>query len=413
MSIALLIVFGGLMVFNGIKSIMIKRFFAHYEAPAVTVSSVIAKEKDWEPSISAVGSFVAVNGVEVGSQTSGNVVAIHFNSGQYVKKGTPLIDLDDAVDQAMLKFNQSELTLQEINYRRQTDLLKRGATPTSSVDESQAKLMQAQAQVEQTEATIRQKHITAPFSGQLGIRQVNLGEYISPGQRNIVSLQSLDPLFLEFYLPEQLLKRLHLKQRIVFSVEQNPGLLFEGRITAINSRIDTDTHNILVQATVPNCPALALNNPQHSSLVTTKKQSFSNKWLVQCDTALNEKNQVSQFSFIPGMFAAIKIEQPVIPHTIVLPTTAISYSLYGDSVFVINKDPQGKKDKEGHDILTVNRAFVRIGFQEENYTTITSGIKAGQEVVSAGELKLQDGTRVIINNAVPLKDTIDTNTLEP
>ena len=398
MTIALLIVFGGIISFNLIKSYMMKRFFSNYVPPAVTVSSVKTVQRNWEPRIRAVGNFVAINGVDVNSQASGSVVAIHFDSGQYVEANKLLIDIDDSVDQATLKAKQSELTLQEINYKRQTDLFKRGATPGSGVDEARAKLLQAQADVEKTDALIHQKHIVAPFAGQLGIRQVNLGQYITPGQTAIAALQSMDPLYLEFYLPEQLFKHLHINQAITFAIEQNPNLLFEGKITAINSRVDTNTHTIQVQATLPNCPASGINDPLHSHLIKVKKRAFDEKMLISCNSELNEKNKTVEFNFIPGMFAAIEIEQPALPNVIVLPTTAISYSLYGNSVYIIEKDKNNKK------ILVVKRVFVSTGDQQGNYTIINKGVKADQLVVGSGELKLQDGTRVVINNQVQLNE---------
>lgn len=384
MVIALLVVFGGIIAFNLIKSIMIKRYFDHYEAPAVTVSSVTAKKQLWKPHITAVGNFVSINGVNVNSQAAGTVVAIHFNSGQYIEKDQPLIDIDDSVEAATLKFNQADLFLQDINYKRQVDLSKRGATSLSSVDESKAKLLEAQAQVEKTQALIRQKHITAPFSGRVGIRQIDLGQYITPAQTSIVALQSMDPLFLEFYLPEQLLNRLKLNQNITFSVEQNPGVLFEGKITAINSKIDTNTHTIQVQATLPNCPSDINKNTKKGSVIT-------------CDSALNKKNHIEKFNFMPGMFASIEVEQPPIPDVVVLPSTAISYTLYGNSVFIIEND---------HDVLRVKRVFVSVGAQQGNDIVIKKGIKAGQLVVASGELKLQDGTQVVINNDVLLNEAV-------
>lgn len=405
MAIALLVVFGGVIAFNLLKGYMMKRFFASYSPPAVTVSSVTAVQRNWEPRMNAVGNFIAINGVDINSQVSGNVVGIHFDSGQYIEAKKPLIDIDDSVEQATLKSNQSELALQEINYKRQTDLFKRAATSSSSVDEARAKLLQAQAEVEKTEALIRQKHITAPFSGQVGIRQVDLGQYITPGQTAIAALQSMDPLYLHFYLPEQLINHLHINQAVTFSIEQNPNLLFEGKVTAINSKVDSSTHNIQIQATLPNCPASAMKNPTRSSLVKTTKRPGTNKTLVSCNSELNAKNNVVQFNFIPGMFADIEVEQPVIPHVVVLPTTAISYSLYGNSVYVI------ETDKTNKDVLIVKRVFVKTGDQQGNYTVIKRGVSAGQQVVSSGELKLQDGTRVVINNDVKLADTEDLNQL--
>lgn len=369
MIIALTVVFGGIILFNLIKGFMIKRYFAHMELPAVTVSSVIAQNQVWEPHIPSVGNFKATNGVDVSSQVAGKVVAIHFESGQFIKKDQPLIDINDDVEQASLKYNQAALTLHQMNYNRQVDLAKRGATSTSLVDEARAKLDQAQADVEKTQALIDQKHIKAPFSGQLGIRKVSLGQYITPGDTAIVTLQTMDPLFLEFYLPEQQATRISINQPIVFSVEQNPGQLFHGKITAINSKINSDTHTIQVQATVPNA----------------KKQ--------------NAQNHTEQFIFVPGMFASIEVKQPAQSDAIVLPISAISWSLYGNSVFVIEKHA---------DILQVKRVFISTGEQQGNQVVVKQGIKAGQMVVATGELKLQDGTRVTINNDIvlePIKNT--------
>lgn len=411
MGIALLVVFGGIIAFNLIKAIMIKQFFASYAPPAVTVSSAVAQSVDWHPTISAVGNFVAINGVDVNSEASGNVVKIDFDSGQFVEKDAPLITVDDSIDQALLKFNQAELALKELSYQRQTDLFKRGATPSSNVDEAKANLQQAQAKVEQIQAQIKQKHISAPFAGRLGIRQVNLGQYISPGQTSIVSLQSLDPLFLEFYLPEQLYKRIHLNDKLTFAVEEFPNALFQATITAVNSKIDLNTHNVLVQATLPNCPAEAVKDPTKSPLLKTTKQLRGNKLIITCNSELNRKNQVSSYVFIPGMFTSIEIEQPAEPDTIIVPSTAVSYSLYGNAVYIIEKDKEGKKNQDGSDQLTVNRVFVSTGEQQGNYTVIKKGVKKGQLVVSTGDLKLQNGTPVVINNSVTLKDVSNPDTL--
>lgn len=361
------------------------------------MTSVKAVERDWKPRIEAVGNFVAINGVEVNAQVSGTVVAIHVDSGQYLEKDSPLIDIDSRVDEATLKFNQAELSLQEVNYKRQVDLLKRNATATSSVDEARAKLLQAQATLEKTQTLLDQKHIKTPFSGQLGILQINLGQYITPGQTDIVTLQSLDPMYLDFYLPEQRLEDVHLNQAITFSVEQNPSLRFQGTITAINSKIDPNTHTLQVQATLPNCPTDELQDPLHAKSLTVKKLPYQNTLLITCNSELNTQHHVKRFNFMPGMFASIEMDEPTQQKTIVLPSTAISYTLYGNSVFVIDKDKEG--------IHTVRRVFVTTGETQGNDTVITKGIKVNDVVVSSGELKLQDGTEVIINNDVQLRDT--------
>lgn len=411
MGIALLVVFGGIIAFNVIKSILIKQFFASYEPPAVTVSSAVAKAVDWQPNISAIGNFLATNGVEVNSEASGKVIKIDFESGQYVQKDSPLITIDDSVDQAMLKFNQSELTLKELNYKRQTDLLKKGATPGSNVDEAKANLQQAQAKVEEIQAQINHKHIVAPFSGRLGIRQVNLGQFVSPGNTSIVSLQSLDPLYLEFYLPEQLYKSIQLNQTILFSVEEFPNARFEGIISAINSKIDLNTHNVLIQATLPNCPAEAVQDPKKSPLIKIRNEIRGKKLIITCNSDLNTKNQIKNFVFIPGMFSSIEIGQPMEPGTVIVPSTAVSYSLYGNAVYIIEKDKEGKKNKNGEELLTVNRVFVSTGEQQGNYTVIKKGVKAGQLVVSTGDLKLQNGTPVVINNSVQLDNDSASDTI--
>lgn len=411
MGIALLVVFGGIIAFNVIKAVMIKHFFASYKPPAVSVSSAVAQSVNWQPTISAVGNFVAMNGVEVNSEASGKIIKINFDSGQYVDKDAPLITIDDSVDQAMLTFNQAELTLKELNYKRQTDLFKRGATPSSNVDEAKANLQQAQAKVDQIKAQINHKHIVAPFAGRLGIRQVNLGQYVSPGQTSIVSLQSLDPLFLEFYLPEQLYKKIALNQTILFSVEEFPEALFEGTITAINSKIDLNTHNVLVQATLPNCPAEAMKEPEKSPLLKTRRELRGSKLIISCNSGLNTKNNIRNFVFIPGMFSAIEISQPVEQETVIVPSTAVSYSLYGNAVYIIEKNKQAKNNKKNQDVLTVKRIFVSTGEQQGNYTVIKNGIKAGDLVVSTGDLKLQNGTPVTINNSVPLNNDSNPDTL--
>lgn len=404
MLISLSVVFGGIIAFNVIKHIIVGYFFSHYVPPAVTVSSVVAKSKNWKPHISAVGNFMSINGVDVSSQSGGKVTNIHFTSGQFIEKDSPLIDIDDTVDQATLRYNQADYSLQKTNYQRQLDLLKHNATATSSVDEANAKLLQAEANIQKIQAIINQKHIIAPFSGVLGIRQINLGQYIQPGQTSIVALQSMDPIYLQFYIPEQLIGSLNINQNITFSVEQNPGLVFSGKITAINSRIDSNTHTVEIQASLPNCPSTEIQNIPNSKLIKIKKQKNSDTILVTCDSKINEENHITQFNFVPGMFAAIEVDEPPIPNVVILPSTAISYTMYGDSVFVIEKNKDGHPDKDGQDILTVKRVFITTGDSQGNYTIIKQGISPGQLVVSTGEIKLQDGTRVTINNDVKLPD---------
>lgn len=410
MLIALGIIFGGILAFNIIKGLLVNYLFSHYVPPAVSVSSVVAESRHWKPSLSAVGNFAAVNGVDVNTQLGGQVTAIHFSSGQFIAKGDPLVDLDDNVDVATLKYNEAELALQKNNYQRQLDLIKRNATATSSVDEARAKLLEAEANVQKSQALVNQKHIIAPFSGMLGIRRVDLGQYLQPGQTGIVTLQSMDPIFLHFFIPEQLIGQINLKQNIQFSIEEAPKMLFHGEITAINSKIDSNTHMVEVQATVNNCPTAVLKNPFDKELATTNKLA-DDTLLIHCLPAENANDQNSEYLFMPGTFADINIDQPAIPDVVVVPTTAISFTMYGDSVFVIEKNKDGHKDKNDHDILTVKRVFVTTGEQQGSDTVIKHGIKAGDLVVATGELKLEDGTQVTINNRVKLPHVSDIDEL--
>lgn len=386
--LALLIIFGALIAYNIIKQSLTKYFLNHYQVPAVTVAAVQIKPRDWHPYLSSIGTFVAINGVEVNTQSAGKVTKIYFNSGEYVEKNQPLIDIDDSVEQAQLKFHQANLILQQANYQRQTDLLKRNATSASVVDEARAKMLQAQANVENTQATIDLKHIKAPFSGKLGIRQIDLGQYIQPGITPIVSLQSLDPIYLNFYIPEQYIKSIKIDQKVHFSIEQNPDQQFTGKITAINSKVDEKTHNIQVQATVEN------------SIRHSERNEGSH------DIDQNNTNK-HDMNFIPGMFANIEVEQPVLHDVIAVPSTAISYTMYGDSVFIVN---QHKNDSQ-QDVYTVKRVYVTPGDTQGNYTIIKQGIQPNQMVVTSGELKLQDGTEVVIDSSHSLIDHADINLL--
>lgn len=405
-SIALGLFFTALVLFNIAKSALMAYFISHYTPPPISVSSTHAIKVDWQPYLSSVGNFVATKGVDVNAEAAGNVIQVHFESGQSVEAGAPLIDIDDSVEQADLKFIQAEWELRNLNYKRQLELLKHNATSGSSLDQAKEELDQAVAKSEKTKALIQQKHITAPFAGQLGIRQVNLGQYITPGQTTIVTLQSLDPLYIRFYVPEQRYKQIHLNQKVLVQLEEYPKIRFVSKITAINAKSDPNTHNIEVQATLPNCPAEVVKNPSAFPWIQIEKDKRDkNLFLVSCNTEANQAHHIQKLIFLPGMFTSVFVELPVLKDMIILPNTAISYSLYGNAVYLIEKDPNHP------DQLYVRREFVTIGDQEGNEVIITAGLKAGQHVVSAGELKLQNGTPVVIQNDVKLNEKINTEQL--
>lgn len=397
MLIFLIIVFGGLVAWNLIRNAMIAKAIAGYEPPPVTISSVVAKQEDWQPVISAVGNLLAINGVDVNSEQAGNVTSIEFNSGEYVEKGKVLLSIDDSIDQATLKDNQASLALAEINYKRQTNLFKKGATSSSSVDTARSTLEQSQAAVQKIQTIIAQKHIKAPFSGMLGIRQVNLGQYINVGSTSIVTLQSLDPLYLQFYTPEQNLPRINEGQKIIFSIDAFPNKMFTGKITAINSKVDPSTHNVLVQASIPNCPLNAIND-KNSALVKRKPDNYTGGEIIACDSQINTQNKVRKFTFTPGLFTNVKVILPQQKSVIVLPMSAITYSLFGDSVFQIKRE----KGADGKEVLKVYRQYVKTGEQRGTNVVVLKGLKANDEVVSSGQLKLNNGTRVKINNEIKL-----------
>lgn len=347
------IVFG----WYGIKKGIFMWFMSHYQPPAVTISTTIAVSKTWQSYLSSVGTLNAVNGVDLSADVSGIVKEIRFNSGQYVNKGDVVITLDTDIEEAALKDARAKLKLAEINFDRDKKLFDRHVASQAALDISYSRLQEAQSDVESVLARIKQKTITAPFAGRIGIRQINLGQYISPGA-NMVTLQALNPLYVNFNLPEQYLPNLFLNQAIDISVNFGSGKTVHGKITAINSKVDQSTRNILVQATIPN----------------------------------------EKYVLYPGMFALVKVWLKEQHHTIVIPQTAISYSLSGDYVFIIKNEGKSKKHPE----LRAYRQYVKVGERRGDVVSILEGLKAGDTIVSSGQLKLQNGTPVVVDNSVEL-----------
>lgn len=354
----LLVIFGGTFAWYGIRVIFTKRFVANYQEPAVAVSTTTAAKKTWHPMLKAVGTLMAVNGVDVNSEVTGQVVKIYFHSGGFVKEGAPLVQLDDAVDQQTLNNNVAQLGLDKVNYERQSELYKTKSTSKSALDDARAKMLKSIAQVKTAQVMIGKKKIKAPFDGKLGIREINLGQYVSPGQA-LVPLQSLNPLFVDFTLPEQNLRQVHDDQAVSLMTGAYVGEVFKGKVTAINSEVDVNTRSISVRATLPN-PGNRL---------------------------------------YPGLFADVTLELPQELNVITLPQTAITYSLYGDSVYVVGKG----KDKKGKPILIATQKFVTLGGRRGTVIAVKKGVKAGDIVVTSGQLKLHSGAQIIINNSIKLK----------
>ena len=322
--------------------------------PPTTVSSGVVKEEDWAPTLSAVGSISAVQGAIVSTELGGIVSEVGFQSGSEAKKGDVLLKLDSSSEEALLHTAEADLELARANLQRERDLAGRKVVSKQELDAAESTFGQKQGTVDNMRAFITKKQVRAPFDGQLGIRQVNVGQMINSGQQ-VVSLQALDPVYVDFALPQQELSKLAPGLEALVRTDAVPGREFKGKLTALNSMVDTVTRNVTLQAT--------LENPDHA--------------------------------LKPGMFVKIEIVLPEKGKTLVIPGSAVSYAPYGDSVFVIDK----KKDpKTGKETQTLRQAFVRIGEARGDFVSVTQGLKAGDEVVSTGVFKLRNGMPVTINN---------------
>ena len=322
--------------------------------PPTTVSSGVVKEEDWAPTLSAVGSISAVQGAIVSTELGGIVSEVGFQSGSEAKKGDVLLKLDSSSEEALLHTAEADLELARANLQRERDLAGRKVVSKQELDAAESTFGQKQGTVDNMRAFITKKQVRAPFDGQLGIRQVNVGQMINSGQQ-VVSLQALDPVYVDFALPQQELSKLAPGLEALVRTDAVPGREFKGKLTALNSMVDTVTRNVTLQAT--------FENPDHA--------------------------------LKPGMFVKIEIVLPEKGKTLVIPGSAVSYAPYGDSVFVIDK----KKDpKTGKETQTLRQAFVRIGEARGDFVSVTQGLKAGDEVVSTGVFKLRNSMPVTINN---------------
>jgi membrane fusion protein, multidrug efflux system len=356
----LAVVFGGLAVLQYVvKPKLIASFVAGRKPPPVTISATKAALQPWQPELSSIGTMAATRGVSVSPQVGGRVKSIHFESGQSVTAGTLLVTLDDSIELAQLKEAQAALKLSELDFQRGLELYQKNNYAKANLDKARAQRDQNEAKVESLEATIRQKRIRAPFTGRLGIRQVNLGQYLSPGTA-IVPLQALDPIFVNFWLPETDLPKLKVGLKVILTFDGYPGETFQGQITSIDAEVNQSTRNIQVQAT--------LRNPDSKLL--------------------------------PGMFANITVQYAAEVKRVTVPQTAIAYSLYGDSVFVVERAKPAKAG--GEPGMTVQRRGVTVGPRRGDKVAILSGLEAGEMVVTSGQIKLQNGARVTISDEVEL-----------
>jgi len=323
----------------------------------VYVSAVEASSQPWESRLTTVGSLTAFQGVELTSETRGQVKQVLFDSGQRVERGQPLVQLKNSVEKAALATAEASLGLARIEFKRAQDLLKRQVLAKSEFDRLAAELAKSEAVVAQLKAVLAKKEIRAPFSGTIGIRKVDVGSQLSYGTP-FATLQNLDKLYLDFFLPEQNLPLLKVGQTVLTTVSAYPGEVFKAQIVAISPKVETNTRNVQIRA--------SLDNP-------------------------GEK-------LLPGMFAGLAVLYGQQEDAVVVPETAVTFTLYGNTVFVVapRLDADGKPllDADGQPQLIAERRNVEADERRDSRVHIRSGVKAGEQVVTNGQLKLDDGTLI-------------------
>ena len=331
--------------------------------PPVTVTSAEVREENWAPVLSAIGSVSAVQGATVATELGGVVSEIKFENGGVAKKGDVIMKLDASQEEALLRSAEAEAELARTDLERTQGLASQKVVSKAELDAAESKFRRLTAIVDQMRSNIRKKTLVAPFDGQLGIRQVNVGQMINAGQQ-IVPLTSLDPVYVDFALPQQHLSQLTQGLEVRVWSDAAPGREFKGKLTAINSMVDPVTRNVSVQAT--------LENPDHA--------------------------------LRPGMFAKTEVELPEKRPALVIPGSAVSYAPFGDSVFVIEKK---KDEKTGKESEVIRQQFVRVGEARGDFVSITNGLKAGETVVGTGVFKLRNGMAVAINNDLAPKPQVN------
>jgi membrane fusion protein, multidrug efflux system len=351
----LAIVLGGLYGFNRFREQAIATYFANNKPPPAQISAVEAKAEAVPRFATGIGSVAAVHQVTINPEIGGSVTKIFFEPGTTVKAGDPLVQLNDAPERGDLANFDAQAHWAEITLQRSSQLAQRQFEARETVDQKQSQLDQAKAQISKTEALIAQKLIRAPFSGQLGTRQIEVGQYLTPGAP-IVTLTDLSTLFVNFTLPSQMRSEISVGQRVNITADAYPGRAFTAEVTTIEPQVSADTRTMMVQATMSNR-----------------------------DGAL-----------LPGMFVNAAVVLPSQPDITVLPETAVDYTLYGDSVYVIREDG---KDASGKPILKAVRTPVKTGARWGSKVAILDGLKPGERVVAAGQVKVQSGAQVAISDS--------------
>ena len=356
MLLAVAVVLGGVFGFQVFKAAMIKKFMSNMSAPPQTITASKAGYGQWQPKIEAVGSLRAVKGADLSLEVSGIVDAISFNSGDDVQEGAVLLKLRSNDDVAKLESLQATAELDEITYERDQKQFKIQAVSQATLDTDVANLKNAKAQVAQQQAILDKKTLRAPFAGHLGIRAVDLGQYLGAGTV-IVTLQALDPIFLDFFVPQQSVDQIRLGQTIAVKVDAFKDHTFDGEISAINPKVDASSRNVQIRAT--------LKNADHK--------------------------------LIPGMYATVDINTGAPQNLITLPQTAITFSPYGDTVYIVDTKAT---DAGGKPQMVARQTFVTTGATRGDQVAIVKGINEGDMIVTSGQIKLHNGSVVLIDNAI-------------
>ena len=343
--------------FNQLKTFMIKHFISGMGLPPATVSTMAIAATEWQPKLSSVGNVRAFRGVELSTEVAGLVASVPIKSGQDVKEGELLIKLNDTSDVAQLNSLKALADLAKVINERDRQQLAIQAISKNVFDTSAADAKSKQAQVEQQTALVAKKNLKAPFSGRVGIISINPGQYVNSGDK-LLTLQTLDPIFVDFNLPQNNAEQIQVGQVVEVTTDAFKDASFTGKITAVSPKVDTNTRNIQVEA--------QLANPDKKIL--------------------------------PGMFANVNIKLGDQIKLLTLPQTAVTYNPYGSTVFLAK--PSGKKDKQGKEILEAQQVFVTTGATRGDQVAILKGIEEGATVVTSGQLKLKNGTPLIINNKV-------------
>lgn len=362
MLISLCILFGLVFAYKLFGRFMMQYYIKKSLSSLIYVSAKKVGKASWQPELFSTGNVRAVLGVEVTTELAGMVDKIYFTPGQIVKKGDLLVLLDIKPDTAQLHVLEAAAELAKINYNRDKAQLAVKAVSQAQVDTDSANLKSADAQVEQQQAIIEQKTIRAPFSGRLGISQINPGQFLNPGN-NVVMLQTWDPIYVDFYIPQNNLAAIKEGQSVSVTVDTFPQKIFKGKITTINPGLDASVRNVQVEATIANPNAL----------------------------------------LTPGMFANVIIDAGTKKPYLTIPQTAVSFNPYGEIVFILN----ATKNKDPHDkpIYEAKQRFVKTGSKRGDQVTILEGLKEGDLIVISGQLKLRNGSLVVINNTIePLNE---------